>query len=85
MITYPRSDSRYLPKEQHKLAPQILSAISQGASELIEGVESPNPNLKSKVWNDSKVDAHHAIVPTEKNTEFKRSFSEEKNSLSASS
>ena len=66
LITYPRSDSRYLPREQHKLAPQILSAISQGASELIEGVESPNPNLKSKVWNDSKVDAHHAIVPTEK-------------------
>ena len=66
LITYPRSDSRYLPKEQHKLAPQILSAIAQGAAELVTNLDAPNPNLKSKVWNDSKVDAHHAIVPTEK-------------------
>ncbi|MBM7072185.1 DNA topoisomerase III [Shewanella sp. 202IG2-18] len=66
LITYPRSDSRYLPKEQHKLAPKILSAISSGANELLESVAAPNSKLKSKVWNDSKVDAHHAIVPTEK-------------------
>ncbi|RYV04015.1 DNA topoisomerase III [Shewanella sp. OPT22] len=66
LITYPRSDSRYLPKEQHKLAPQILSAILSGANELLESVAAPNSKLKSKVWNDSKVDAHHAIVPTEK-------------------
>ncbi len=66
LITYPRSDSRYLPKEQHKLAPRILSAISHGAPELIENMAAPNPVLKSKSWNDSKVDAHHAIVPTEK-------------------
>ncbi len=66
LITYPRSDSRYLPKEQHSLAPQILSAISGGASELLVDAPAPNHTLKSKVWNDSKVDAHHAIVPTEK-------------------
>ncbi|MCL1079188.1 DNA topoisomerase III [Parashewanella spongiae] len=66
LITYPRSDSRYLPKEQHQLAPSIINAVTKGASELVEGVNAPNPKLKSKVWNDAKVDAHHAIVPTEK-------------------
>lgn len=66
LITYPRSDSRYLPIEQHNLAPSVLKAISDGAAELLQGADAPDPRLKSKAWDDKKVDAHHAIVPTEK-------------------
>ncbi|WP_137226687.1 DNA topoisomerase III [Shewanella sp. MEBiC00475] len=66
LITYPRSDSRYLPKEQHALAPKVLDAVLRGASGLVDGCDAPNAKLKSKAWDDSKVDAHHAIVPTEK-------------------
>ncbi|WP_297897149.1 DNA topoisomerase III [Shewanella sp.] len=66
LITYPRSDSRYLPVEQHSLAPAVLRAVSQGAGELLQGANAPDPKLKSKAWDDKKVDAHHAIVPTEK-------------------
>ncbi|MCG9696400.1 DNA topoisomerase III [Shewanella sp. Isolate11] len=66
LITYPRSDSRYLPKEQFALAPKVIDAVQKGASELTQGVAEPNPTLRSKAWNDSKVDAHHAIIPTEK-------------------
>lgn len=66
LLTYPRSDSRHLPTAQFSDAPKVLQAISQGASELLQGVAAPNPKLKSKAWNDSKVDAHHAIIPTEK-------------------
>ncbi|MCS6128183.1 DNA topoisomerase III [Shewanella baltica] len=66
LITYPRSDSRYLPVEQHSLAPSVLKAISSGAAELLQGANAPDPRLKSKAWDDKKVDAHHAIVPTEK-------------------
>ncbi|MGI1969431.1 DNA topoisomerase III [Shewanella baltica] len=66
LITYPRSDSRYLPVEQHSLAPSVLKAISSGAAELLQGANAPEPRLKSKAWDDKKVDAHHAIVPTEK-------------------
>ncbi|AVT49090.1 DNA topoisomerase III [Shewanella baltica] len=66
LITYPRSDSRYLPVEQHNLAPSVLKAISDGATELLQGADAPDPRLKSKAWDDKKVDAHHAIVPTEK-------------------
>ncbi|EGM69476.1 DNA topoisomerase III [Shewanella sp. HN-41] len=66
LITYPRSDSRYLPLEQHKLAPAVLRAVSLGAGELLQGADVPDPQLKSKAWDDKKVDAHHAIVPTEK-------------------
>ncbi|WP_299010060.1 DNA topoisomerase III [uncultured Shewanella sp.] len=66
LITYPRSDSRYLPKEQHQLAPAVIQGIERGASELLTGCDKPNASLKSKAWNDKKVDAHHAIIPTEK-------------------
>lgn len=66
LITYPRSDSRYLPVEQHSLAPSVLKAIRSGAAELLQGANAPEPRLKSKAWDDKKVDAHHAIVPTEK-------------------
>ncbi|WP_445774020.1 DNA topoisomerase III [Shewanella sp.] len=66
LITYPRSDSRYLPKEQHALAPKVLDAVLKGAAGLVEGCDAPNATLKSKAWDDTKVDAHHAIVPTEK-------------------
>ncbi|QSX32312.1 DNA topoisomerase III [Shewanella avicenniae] len=66
LLTYPRSDSRHLPLAQFSDAPKVLAAISQGAVELLAGAEAPNPSLKSKAWDDSKVDAHHAIIPTEK-------------------
>ncbi|WP_434926431.1 DNA topoisomerase III [Shewanella sp. HL-SH2] len=66
LITYPRSDSRYLPKDQHSLAPKVLDAVLNGAAGLVDGCDVPNAKLKSKAWDDSKVDAHHAIVPTEK-------------------
>tara|TARA_R110001583_G_scaffold59991_1_gene178627 strand:+ start:376 stop:2343 length:1968 start_codon:yes stop_codon:yes gene_type:complete len=66
LITYPRSDSRYLPKEQHALAPKVLDAVLKGAAALVDGCEAPNAKLKSKAWDDNKVDAHHAIIPTEK-------------------
>ena len=66
LITYPRSDSRYLPKEHLLQANLVCQAISHNAHELKLAVENADLSLKSKAWNDSKVDAHHAIIPTPK-------------------
>jgi DNA topoisomerase-3 len=66
LITYPRSDSRYLPAEQHSLAPSVIQAIGQNCQPLQEVAGLTQPRLKSKAFNDSKVEAHHAIVPSEK-------------------
>lgn len=66
LITYPRSDSRYLPAEQFAMAPSVVKAVLNGANELIIGPDQPDLKMKSKAWNDKKVDAHHAIIPTEK-------------------
>ena len=66
LITYPRSDSRYLPKAHFSEAPKVVEAIANNAKELDGAVRGADLSLKSKAWNDSKVDAHHAIIPTPK-------------------
>lgn len=66
LITYPRSDCRYLPMEHYSQASSVVDAISGNAKELSSAVSGANLSLKSKAWNDKKVDAHHAIIPTPK-------------------
>ena len=66
LITYPRSDSRYLPTEHLREADRVTDAISKTCNKLTDAVAQANLKLKSKAWNDSKVSAHHAIIPTMK-------------------
>ncbi|MFO1369868.1 MAG: DNA topoisomerase III [Marinagarivorans sp.] len=66
LITYPRSDSRYLPEGHWHEAPSIISAITHNSPELATAAAGANCSLHSKCWNDKKVDAHHAIIPTAK-------------------
>ncbi len=64
LITYPRSDSRYLPREHHRQAKDVLSAIGRMAGKLQTAVAGADVTIKGKAWNDAKVSAHHAIIPT---------------------
>ena len=66
LITYPRSDSRHLPSEHFNRAPQVREAIAATAPALAGAVNEADGRIRSKAWNDGKVDAHHAIIPTEK-------------------
>ncbi len=66
LITYPRSDSRYLPTEHLNEAARVTEAITKTCTTLSDAVSHANLKLKSKAWNDSKVSAHHAIIPTMK-------------------
>ncbi len=66
LITYPRSDCRYLPKEHLKDVTQVTKAIANNDASLVGAVNDANLALKSKAWNDKKVEAHHAIIPTPK-------------------
>ncbi|GEM74450.1 DNA topoisomerase III [Vibrio sagamiensis] len=66
LITYPRSDCRYLPQEHFAQAAAVTAAISHNDAALQTAVFGANLSLKSKAWNDKKVDAHHAIIPTPK-------------------
>lgn len=72
LITYPRSDSRYLPVEQHSQASSVISAINSNCADFEKARSLLNPAQKSKAWNDKKVDAHHAIIPTAKRSDLSR-------------
>jgi DNA topoisomerase-3 len=66
LITYPRSDCRHLPKEQLKQAPAIISMLAGTKLPCNEQAKNADPSIRSYVWNDKKITAHHAIIPTEK-------------------
>ncbi|WP_411706150.1 DNA topoisomerase III [Edaphovirga cremea] len=63
LITYPRSDCRYLPEEHFAGRHAVLNAIAAHQPDL-----SPQPAVdterRNRCWDDKKVDAHHAIIPT---------------------
>ncbi|MFV3406392.1 MULTISPECIES: DNA topoisomerase III [Pseudomonas] len=64
LITYPRSDSGYLPLSQHGEAPGILNALQRADASLAPLQPYLQPERRSRAWNDQKVSAHHGIIPT---------------------
>lgn len=65
LITYNRSDCRYLSEEQHSDAPLVLETIAQNSLALQSAVAGADPSIKGPCFNDGNVSAHHGIVPTE--------------------
>ncbi len=64
LLTYPRSDCAYLPEGQLAQAPDVLTAIRHHAPALEDVARRADRPRWTKAWNDKKVTAHHAIVPT---------------------
>ncbi len=64
LITYPRSDCRYLPEDHHSEASTICRAINKNCPPLQSACEGVNTTQKNAAWNNKKVTAHHAIIPT---------------------
>ena len=67
LITYPRSDCRYLPEDHLRQAPTVIDAIANVAKGLAPLTASADPGRQSAAWNNRKVGAHHAIIPTARN------------------
>ncbi|ASP38201.1 DNA topoisomerase III [Bacterioplanes sanyensis] len=66
LITYPRSDCRYLPTQHWGERQTIATAITNTCSKLGDACANAEWQRRSAAWNDAKVGAHHAIVPTAK-------------------
>ena len=60
-VSYPRSDCNYIPSSQHTDAGRILKALEQYGMQSVQGADT---SIMSKAYNDKKVSAHHAIIPT---------------------
>ncbi|MFB9999077.1 type IA DNA topoisomerase [Providencia rustigianii] len=66
LLTYPRTDNRYLSDEHFYQANDISAAISATMPELAALTESMDKTRKHKAFDASKIEAHHAIAPTTK-------------------
>ncbi len=62
--TYPRSDSGYLPESMFAEVPTVLDAVLTTDPTLRPLLDQLDPTQRSRAWNDSKVSAHHGIIPT---------------------
>jgi len=66
VLTYPRTDSRYITRDVALTLKDRVKAVSVGdytrfTQEILRG----NIDIKRSFVNDSKVSDHHAIIPTE--------------------
>ncbi len=65
VTTYPRVDTTYLPNDVYPQCPQILSNMTPYARFITPLTETGKPlERNKKVFDDSKVTDHHAIIPT---------------------
>ncbi|ART80276.1 DNA topoisomerase III [Oceanisphaera avium] len=72
LITYPRSDCRYLPSGHYQDKHHVSQAIGHTSRALADAAANADLSLKSKAWNDGKVGAHHAIIPTSRKLDGSR-------------
>ena len=60
-VSYPRSDCNYIPTSQHGDARRILKALADYG---LDAASNADASIQNRCFNDGKVSAHHAIIPT---------------------
>ena len=80
LTTYPRSDCEYLPKNQLADAEIIFKNLGQcGDQSIMSWTQNADTSIRSRAWNDKKISAHHAIIPTTVPAKMERLTQEEQN------
>ncbi|WNB91196.1 DNA topoisomerase III [Bacillus sp. NEB1478] len=66
LVTYPRTDSRYLTSDMENTMYDRLQGMSAGYRDEVQPLLKQKGKVTAKkVFNDSKVTDHHAIIPTD--------------------
>lgn len=66
LVTYPRTDSRYLTSDMTGTLKERLESVAVGPyASLARPLLRKNLNVTKRIVDDSKVTDHHAIIPTE--------------------
>ena len=78
LTSYPRSDCEYLPENQLSDIGSILNNLKSVSDEMYKFVDGADIKIRSKAWNDKKITAHHAIIPTTVKPDFSQLSSDEK-------
>ena len=80
LLTYPRTDSRYITKDVVPTLPERLKAIAIGPYKEAANAIIRGRNIETKhIVNDAKVTDHHAIIPTEQYVDLNRLTRDERN------
>lgn len=64
LITYPRTDSRYLSNDMKPRIPGIMAKLRQIRPADIEPLDLNKLSFTKRIIDDSKVTDHHALIPT---------------------
>jgi DNA topoisomerase III len=79
LLTYPRTDSRYITKDVVATLPERLKAIAVGPyKDAANAVLRTKPLQTKYIVNDAKVTDHHAIIPTEQYVDLNKLSREER-------
>ncbi|MDE9569538.1 DNA topoisomerase III [Xenorhabdus bovienii] len=62
--TYPRTDCGYLPVSMRADIPAVFTALTRTDPAMSGIISQLDASMLSRVWNDSQITAHHAIIPT---------------------
>lgn len=66
IVTYPRTDSKYLTTDMKQTMSERLSAVMQMAPQIVKPLVKQGAVVKqTKVFQNSKVTDHHGLIPTE--------------------
>jgi len=64
LVTYPRTDSRYLSADMKPRIPKIFAQLKAIRAEQIEPLNLSRLAFTNRIVDDKKVTDHHAIIPT---------------------
>lgn len=79
LVTYPRTDSRYLPSDMTETFKERLESVAVGPySGLARPLLRTKLHITKRVVDDSKVSDHHAIIPTEQTVLLNQLSTEER-------
>lgn len=77
LLTYPRTDSRYLPDDMKPKIASTLCRLPEPYKSLVDQVKPLS--TAERIYDNTKISDHHAIVPTEKQPVLDTLTQEEKN------
>ncbi|HGF7300822.1 TPA: DNA topoisomerase III [Enterococcus hirae] len=77
IVTYPRTDSKYLTSDMKSTMKERLQAVSDFSPEVKQYLKNGAVVRQTKVFQDSKVTDHHALLPTENRPRYEKLSNEE--------
>lgn len=77
IVSYPRTDSKYLTDDMKATMKERLSAVADFAPEVKGYIRDGAKVIQTKVFNSAKVTDHHALIPTEQRARYEKLSNDE--------